>query len=77
MYLKRGKNKSYYYCSTYLKSNGCTKHSIVKEKLEEKVLIEIKRKQNNISKLTKSLLYKYVNYIYICNDGKIKIDFKE
>lgn len=77
LYLKRGKNKSYYYCSTYLKSNGCTKHSIVKEKLEEKVLLEIKKKQSDISKITKSILYKYVNYIYIYNDGKIKIDFKE
>lgn len=70
MHLKKGKNKSYYYCTNYF-NKKCTNHSIEKTKLEEMILEKLK-----LNKITRSYLYESVKTIYINDDKTISIDYK-
>lgn len=70
MHLKKGKNKSYYYCTNYF-NKKCTSHSIEKTKLEEKILEKLK-----VNEITRSYLYERVKSIYINDDKTISIDYK-
>ena len=70
MHLKKGKNKSYYYCTNYF-NKKCTSHSIEKTKLEEMILEKLK-----LNKITRSYLYESVKTIYINDDKTISIDYK-
>ena len=70
MYLKKGKNKSYYYCINYFKKK-CTSHSIEKTKLEEMILEKLKANE-----LTRNYLYEKVKNIYINDNKTISIDYK-
>lgn len=38
LYLKKGKNKKYYYCKNYIKHSKCTSHSVEQSKLYDEVL---------------------------------------
>ena len=71
MHLKKGKSKSYYYCTNYF-NKKCTSHSIEKTKLEEMILEKLK-----LNKITRSYLYESVKTIYINDDKTISIDYKE
>ena len=68
--LKKGKNKSYYYCINYFKKK-CTSHSIEKTKLEEMILEKLKANE-----LTRNYLYEKVKNIYINDNKTISIDYK-
>ncbi len=70
MYLKKGKNKSYYYCKNYF-NKKCTSHSIEKGKLEKMILEELK-----VDEITRNYLYEKVKVIYINDDKTISINYK-
>lgn len=74
---KKTKYNEYYYCNTYYRNKGCSKHSVIKSVLEEMVLEDLKEKiDQNMKYLTKDILKKYVKDIYIFENGKIKIQYK-
>ena len=74
---KKTKYNEYYYCNTYYRNKGCSKHSVIKSVLEEMVLEALKEKSNqNIRHLTKDILKKYVKDIYVFENGEIKIQYK-
>ena len=74
---KKTKYNEYYYCNTYYRNKGCSKHSVIKSVLEEMVLEALKEKINqNIRHLTKDILKKYVKDIYVFENGEIKIQYK-
>ena len=74
---KKTKYNEYYYCNTYYRNKGCSKHSVIKSVLEEMVLEALKEKSNqNIKHLTKDILKKYVKDIYVFENGEIKIQYK-
>ena len=74
---KKTKYNEYYYCNTYYRNKGCSKHSAIKSVLEEMVLEALKEKSNqNIRHLTKDILKKYVKDIYVFENGEIKIQYK-
>ena len=75
MIIRKGKNKKYYYCSSYIKNGLCTKHSITKDELEEMVLKELKLR-NNIDKLNRKIIYNYIKCIYVKENKKIDIKYK-
>ena len=70
MHLKKGKNKSYYYCTNYF-NKKCTSHSIEKGKLEKMILEELK-----VDEITRNYLYEKVKVIYINDDKTISINYK-
>lgn len=79
LYLKKGKNKKYYYCKNYIKNSKCTSHSVEREKLYDEVLQIINdNKGLNITdkELNDSLLYRLIDVIYINEDKSVKIIFK-
>lgn len=76
MIVKKGKNKEYYYCSSYIKDKQCSKHSISKKLLEELVLEKLKE-DKNIDKLNRKVIYEYIKCVYILEDNKIKIEYKK
>lgn len=74
---KKTKYNEYYYCNTYYRNKGCTKHAVIKYILEDMVLESIKENvDNSIKELNKELLDKYVNAIYIFENGNIEVDYK-
>ena len=80
MYIKKGKNKDYYYCKSYLTNGICTNHSIEKNKLYDEILkqMNLKRVENKeIKKLTRNRIVKYIDNIFIHEDKSIEINFKE
>lgn len=79
LYLKKGKNKKYYYCKNYIKNSKCTSHSIEQERLYDEVTQIINdSKVLNITteKLDNSLLSEFIDVIYINEDKSVKIIFK-
>lgn len=79
LYLKKGKNKKYYYCKNYIKNTECTSHSVEQEKLYDEVIqiINDNKGLNITSKeLNDSLLYGLIDVIYINEDESVKIIFK-
>ena len=74
---KKTKYNEYYYCNTYYRNRGCSKHSIIKSVLEEMVLEDLKENiDQNIKYLTKDILKKYIKDIFIFDNGKIEIEYK-
>ncbi len=76
MTIKKGKNKEYYYCSSYTKNKACSKHSISKNIIEDFVLHNLK-KDKSIENLNRGNVYKYVKCIYIGEENKITIEYKD
>ena len=79
LYLKKGKNKKYYYCKNYIKNSKCTSHSVEQEKLYDEVIQIINdNKDLNITnkELHDTLLYRLIDVIYINEDKSVKIIFK-
>ena len=75
---KKTKYNEYYYCNTYYRDKGCSKHSVIKSVLEEMVLEDLKEKMDqNIKSLSKDILKKYIEVIYIYENGKIDIKYKK
>ena len=89
MYIKKGKNKDYYYCKSYITNGLCTNHSIEKNKLYDEILkqMNLKRVENKeikkltrnkeIKKLTRNRIVKYIENIFIHEDKSVEINFKE
>ena len=80
MYIKKGKNKDYYYCKSYITNGICTNHSIEKNKLYDEILkqMNLKRVENkDIKKITRNRIVKYIENIFIHEDKSIEINFKE
>ena len=80
MYIKKGKNKEYYYCKNYITNGNCTNHSIEKNKLHDEILNQMNLKRvesKEIKKLTRNRIVKYINNIFIYEDKSIEINFKE
>ncbi len=75
MITKKGKNKEYYYCSSYINNKQCSKHSISKQLLEEMVLEQLKQ-EKNINSLNRKVIYAYIKCVYVLEDNKIKIEYK-
>ena len=79
LYLKKGKNKKYYYCKNYIKNSKCTSHSVEQEKLYDEVIQIINDSKGlNITneELDDTLLYEFIDIIYINEDKSVKIIFK-
>ncbi len=79
MYIKKGKNKEYYYCKSYITNGICTNHSIEKNKLYYEILnqMNLKRIENkDIKKLIRNRIIKYIDNIFIYEDKNIEINFK-
>ena len=79
MYIKKGKNKEYYYCKSYITNGNCNNHSIEKNKLYDEILnqMNLKRIENkDIKVLTRNRIVKYINNIFIHDDKSIEIIFK-
>ena len=79
MYIKKGKNKDYYYCKSYITNGICTNHSIEKNKLYDEILkqMNLKRVENkDIKTLTRNKIVKYIDNIFIHEDKSIEIIFK-
>lgn len=79
MYIKKGKNKEYYYCKSYLTNGICTNHSIEKNKLYNEILekMNLRNIENKkIKNLTRTRIVKYIDNIFIHNDKSIEIIFK-
>lgn len=79
MYIKKGKNKEYYYCKSYITNGNCTNHSIEKDKLSDEILNQVilKRIENkDIKVLTRNRIVKYIDNIFIHEDKSIEIIFK-
>ena len=76
--VKKSKNYMYYTCSSHVRKRGCNnKHTIRKDILEEKVIIEINNRQDKkIDKLNRKYIFDLINMIYLNQDGSIKIEFK-
>ena len=80
MYIKKGKNKDYYYCKSYITNGLCTNHSIEKNKLYDEILKQMNLKRvesKEIKKLTRNRIVKYIDNIFIHEDKSIEINFKE
>ena len=80
MYIKKGKNKNYYYCKSYITNGIRTNHSIEKNKLYDEILnqMNLKRVENkDIKKLTRNRIVKYIDIIFVHDDKSIEIIFKE
>ena len=80
MYIKKGKNKDYYYCRSYITNGLCTNHSIEKNKLYDEILKQMNLKRvesKEIKKLTRNRIVKYIDNIFIHEDKSIEINFKE
>ncbi len=76
MNIKKGKNKEYYYCSSYTRNKTCTKHSISKNIVEEFVRDKL-RKDKNEGKLSRKIIYQYIKCIYIDEGNDITIEYKD
>lgn len=76
--LRRVKNYEYYHCTSYVRNESCTSHSIRKDKLVELVIEEINKKfkRNKIDTLTRDILLKNIDSIIIFQNGKINVKFK-
>lgn len=80
MYIKKGKNKDYYYCKSYITNGLCTNHSIEKNKLYDEILKQMNLKRvesKEIKKLTRNRIVKYIDNIFIHEDKSSEINFKE
>ena len=80
MYIKKGKNKDYYYCKSYITNGICTNHSIEKNKLYDEILKQMNLKgieNKDIKKITRNRIIKYIENIFIHEDKSIEINFKE
>lgn len=79
MYLKKGKNKEYYYCKNYFRKKYCSNHSIEKEKLYEEVLNQINIKKLDdkpIKKITRNVICNYVHDVYIYENKTVNVIMK-
>ena len=77
-YKSKTKYNEYYYCNNYYRKKACTKHSIIKSILENIVLEELKSKYDKtLLKLNEDILKKYIDVIYIYENGNIKIVYKK
>ena len=76
--IKKSKEYIYYACSSYVRKRGCdNKHTIRKDILEGKVIIEINNRQaKKIDKLNRKYIYDLINMIYLNKDGLIDIKYK-
>ena len=80
MYIKKGKNKDYYYCKSYITNGLSTNYSIEKNKLYDEILkqMNLKRVENKeIKKLTRNRIIKYIDNIFIHEDKSVEVNFKE
>lgn len=68
---KLKKSGEYYYCESYARYKKCTKHSINRNKIINKLKEETENNEVN-----KELLINLINKIIIFDDGNIKIDYK-
>lgn len=78
--IKKGKNKEYDYCSSYVKKKICTKHSMQKNVLEDKILNDIKNnstKYKNAKLLIKKMLLEVVDKILVFEDSNICVNYKD
>ena len=77
--IKKSKEYTYYACSSHVRKRGCNnKRTIRKDILEEKVIIEInKRQASKIDKLNRKYIYDLIDMIYLNQDGSTKIEFKK
>ena len=71
------KSGEYYYCESYARYKKCTKHSINRNKLINKVEENIKRKNKKIKELDRNILLQLIDNIIIFDNGNIKINYKE
>ncbi len=76
--IKKSKNYEYYYCSSFVRDNSCTNHSIRKERLYELVLENMKNKFHNekINKLNAIIIDKLIDKIFVYDKNKIEIIYK-
>ena len=75
-YKKKTKYNKYYYCNNYRKKE-CTNHSIIKSVLEGIVLEDLKSRINkDIKELTKELVESNINVIYVYDNGKVELEYK-
>ncbi len=76
--LRKVKNYEYYHCTSYVRNDSCTSHSIRKDKLAEIVLEELNKrfKRNSINTLTRDILLKNIDSIIIFQNGEINVKFK-
>lgn len=71
------KSGEYYYCESYARYKKCTKHSINRNKLINKVEENIKRKNKKIKELDRNILLQLIDNIIIFDNKNIKINYKE
>jgi len=76
--IRKSKEYTYYACSSHVRKRGCdNKHTIRKDILEGKVIIEINNRQaKKIDKLNRKYIYDLINMIYLNKDGLIDIKYK-
>ena len=76
--IRKSKDYTYYACSSHVRKRGCdNKHTIRKDILEGKVIIEINNRQaKKIDKLNRKYIYDLINMIYLNKDGLIDIKYK-
>ncbi|MBQ7140517.1 MAG: recombinase family protein [Bacilli bacterium] len=77
-YKRKAKYNEYYYCNNYYRNKKCSSsHSIVKSMLEGIVLEDLKHRLNkDVKELTKELVEQNINKIYVYENGKVEIDYK-
>lgn len=76
--IRKSKDYTYYACSSHVRKRGCNnKHTVRKDILEKKVIIEINNRQaTKIDKLNRKDIYDLINMIYLNKDGLIDIKYK-
>lgn len=76
--LRKVKNYEYYHCTSYVRNDSCTSHSIRKDKLTEIVLEELNKKfkRNKIDNLTRDILLKNIDSIIISQNKEVIVNFK-
>lgn len=76
--LRKVKNYEYYHCTSYVRNDSCTSHSIRKDKLAEIVLEELNKrfKRNRINTLTRDILLKNLDSIIIFQNGEVNVNLK-
>lgn len=77
--MRKNREYTYYACSSHTRKRGCdNKHTIRKDILEEKLIIEINNRQTRqIDKLNRKYIYDLINMIYLNKYGLIKIEYKK
>ena len=74
------KSQKYYYCNTYSRTRKCSKHSTNRVKLIDYVIKDINKKvekYKNLTELNRDIMFEIIDYIKICEDGRIIVKYKK